>query len=733
MPDSPRSSSSTPTTVGSPLPPNQLKRKEHPDDADAKAAPAFQGNPIPSGSNARPDEYESGCVVCGACGATVSIRDEETNKFTVKQWDAHRLLCPSAAQPAVEAVIYTPDNPTAETLAHPPSKRRRAKRTEEERIEYLRADPYVGQFEAYRVLCASCDKWIRLRPNSTYCSIPWDAHRKSCLAKKINNKNVYALEERNNLFSKDPNVRKFDPERLLCNMCDKWLSVPPDDHLQAVQKWIQHRASCQRTPGTSLNLMSQHTLESQQTPSDDAQAVTMVGSTIPRRESISSTSPTSPRAAQSQAHPPSQATPGPSSAHPPRFPMVMGSPSSFHDLNPSNYAPAHESRRRNAEQRAATLRADRLIGEVEPNRVFCSLCQKWVQLRQDSSYCAYPWLQHRGKCLARHQRRTQKAADVRDMKARREQHGHPSGAPHEEDELLSDREGGGAGDLASDELESEEGVGEGRAEPRQEHQQQRSPKNLKIGSNSEGLHHRRPSLHEDHYRSSGPSSKHHHHQHGHPRPHHHAPVHHHHGQHPPHHTQQHRPRPSPYGQPNPSATTVSSHHGHRYSTSSGSMSQAYRGGDPRSNPNSHGAPRTVGPRPQWDDDADADGEADAEGEYLEEEHSSPPPSRGSTNGTSMHRAGGGGAQRRAWPVGLADLDSPSGRKQFVFGSVEYLFATTYESTDEMSISALLAYVNAAMPQDKHEDFDTSEVARAVAAMTEAGRVVFEGDILRLTD
>jgi hypothetical protein len=66
----------------------------------------------------------------------------------------------------------------------PPAKRRRAKRTEEERIEYLRADVHVAQFEAYRVLCASCDKWIRLRPNSTYCSIPWDAHRKSCLAKK---------------------------------------------------------------------------------------------------------------------------------------------------------------------------------------------------------------------------------------------------------------------------------------------------------------------------------------------------------------------------------------------------------------------------------------------------------------------------------------------------------------------------------------------------------------------
>lgn len=81
---------------------------------------------------------------------------------------------------------------------------------------------------------------------------------------------------------------------------------------------------------------------------------------------------------------------------------LLNSPtSSFKDLTPTNFPPTHESRRRNAEQRAATLRADPLIGEVEPNRVFCTLCKKWVQLRQDSSYCAYPWQQHRSKCLAR--------------------------------------------------------------------------------------------------------------------------------------------------------------------------------------------------------------------------------------------------------------------------------------------------------------------------------------------
>lgn len=81
-----------------------------------------------------------------------------------------------------DAVLYTPEGQGEPTAPQP--KRRRAKRTEEERINYLRSDPYVAQFEAYRVLCASCDKWIRLRPNSTYCSIPWDAHRKSCLTKK---------------------------------------------------------------------------------------------------------------------------------------------------------------------------------------------------------------------------------------------------------------------------------------------------------------------------------------------------------------------------------------------------------------------------------------------------------------------------------------------------------------------------------------------------------------------
>lgn len=63
-----------------------------------------------------------------------------------------------------------------------------------------------------------------------------------------NAKNSCGLEERNAVFSKDPNIRKFDAERVLCNSCDRWQQVNPDDHQQAVQMWLHHRAACQKLP-----------------------------------------------------------------------------------------------------------------------------------------------------------------------------------------------------------------------------------------------------------------------------------------------------------------------------------------------------------------------------------------------------------------------------------------------------------------------------------------------------
>ncbi len=135
-------------------------------------------------------------------------------------------------------------------------------------------------------------------------------------------------------------------------------------------------------------------------------------------------------------------------------------------------------------------------------------------------------------------------------------------------------------------------------------------------------------------------------------------------------------------------------------------------------------------RRSWDEDADAEGEADGEGECaVDGDHNNI--NSNSRPSSARGVVSAGGIRRPAVPVGLADLDSPAGRLSFISASVSYLVATTYEASDDMSISALLTYLNAAMPQDNHEDFDTTEVVKGVTALQDRGRVVLEGDILRL--
>lgn len=570
--------------------PNSRKRKTPPergDSADAEGESVDDSVAVPKG------EYETGRVMCEVCGEGVSFRDEATSGFTLKHWDAHRQQCANTTQAVPEPVIYTPES-TAEALANPPAKRRRAKRTEEERIDYLRADPYVAQFEAYRVLCASCDKWIRLRPNSTYCSIPWDAHRKSCLSKKINNKNGCALEERNSLLSKDPDVRKFDAERVLCNTCDRWIQVSPENHMQAVQKWLHHRSSCQK--GTGQSSASQPEASSSQPQKSDTAA----------REGQSQSGHVSRRPSGSPVHG--------------KTPIPLTTPcspsSSFKDLTPTNF-PAHESRRRNAEQRAATLKADPLVEEVEPNRVFCSLCKKWVQLRQDSSYCAYPWIQHRGKCLARHQRRAQKAAEVAEVRAK-------GGTSHPDDGSLSEDDAS-----AEDELESEE-----------PYDAQDLPMDDKRKARISDF----------------------------------------------------RPLPTTKKQrsDNGNTRTGPAWIGPDIATTSKRSSQGVR---------------SIRPKGRADSDLHAPTEAS-----------------GSTSRLN-----------RRLVLGFADLTTIPGRMDFIFSSIAYLFMTTYDSTDDMTISSLLTYLNSAIPADKHEDFDTAEVVKAAAALQDRGDIIFEGDMLRLPE
>src|SRR5258708_24210480 len=70
------------------------------------------------------------------------------------------------------------------------------------------------------------------------------------------------------------------------------------------------------------------------------------------------------------------------------------------------------------------------------------------------------------------------------------------------------------------------------------------------------------------------------------------------------------------------------------------------------------------------------------------------------------------------------------RLNFTRNSIGYLFRTTYTPADSLTIAALVAYMNAALPPDKHEEFDTAEVTRAAKMLHDRGSVAFEGDMLK---
>jgi hypothetical protein len=325
----------------------------------------------------------------------------------------------------------------------------------------------------------------------------------------------------------------------------------------------------------------------------------------------------------------------PSSARASSSPLCRGPAfRTTQDFAPIDFHPSQESRRRNAEHRAAALRADPLVAKVEPGRAFCSLCKKWVQLRQDSSYCAYPWLQHRGKCLMRLWVLTLSDAVlilIIDLSnKRREKSTHCTTA---NDGLAeSDSEMELDSDHTTKDLENNE----------VHHAYDHSPEYTRSGTNAY-LHGHHRGIHR------GISRK----------------------------------EPEPEKPPSLHAARVAGECGDFGSPDS--SRRTYMRGKSHTNPGRL---------------ADLDSSS---GRYV-----------------------------TCWCASNT-VHSLNDRRKFVFASIHYLFSTTYEVSDDMTISALLTFLNAAMPQDKHEDFDTRELVKAVAEFHEQGYVSFEGDTLRRTN
>ncbi|KAI0820269.1 hypothetical protein BC628DRAFT_1505971 [Trametes gibbosa] len=554
-----------------PLLPRAPKRVDSQSETDPGTAQSSIATPT--------DEYGSGRIICETCGDAIPIRDEATGMFTVKLWDTHRSTCSqSGAQHPPEVPHDAPAVPP-DASSQNPAKRRRAKRTEEERIAYLRSDPYVAKFEAYRVLCKSCAKWIRLRPNSTYCSIPWDAHRKSCLAKRVaKNARPIPLDEDVAEFKSDPRIKRFDSERVLCRVCDEWVPIVSENEAGAGELWRQHTAVCQPLAGPGpAPSTSKFNIAINVPPPPKHLLALASSSSLPASASASARPPAAISTSQSQ---PQSSVPSPSTST-----FAAGKEP------PSAPAPQQEPRRRNADQRAAALRADPLLGEVEPGRVFCKCCKKWVQLRQDSTYCSYPWLQHRAKCLQRRSKIPERGAELRSGGGDTGV-SETSGSPEPEEGRMDV-------DVADADRERQ------RAE-RQRAKAEAAPARLR--------------------RLGGGAA---------------------------------------------SASAVPP------------------------------------PSSEGDDDDDEDDDDDAPWDYAE------------------------GAVAVAVLPKLADLDSPEGRLAFVGRSIRHLYRVAYERADELTIAALVTYLNATLPPDKHEEFDTAEVTKAAAALHERRLFVVAGDVIRI--
>lgn len=59
-------------------------------------------------------------------------------------------------------------------------------------------------------------------------------------------RNVHTPEERDQFFTKDPGIHKFDAKSVLCAICNTWVVVHPGTPGEVVEKWLQHRSTCQK-------------------------------------------------------------------------------------------------------------------------------------------------------------------------------------------------------------------------------------------------------------------------------------------------------------------------------------------------------------------------------------------------------------------------------------------------------------------------------------------------------
>ncbi|KZV65183.1 hypothetical protein PENSPDRAFT_655990 [Peniophora sp. CONT] len=155
-----------------------------------------------------------------------------------------------------------------------------SRKTEEERIEFIRSHRECREVEPHRAYCIPCDAWIPLNSSRRYSMQPWIVHIKACRSGKLGNRQVFTTpkspggetkadsdddeqgsvvpssagadgrrrprrteEERERILKDDPRSGEVRPYEVECTTCKKWIQLG-DKMRYRLESWNKHQQSC---------------------------------------------------------------------------------------------------------------------------------------------------------------------------------------------------------------------------------------------------------------------------------------------------------------------------------------------------------------------------------------------------------------------------------------------------------------------------------------------------------
>ncbi|VDC03455.1 unnamed protein product [Peniophora sp. CBMAI 1063] len=155
-----------------------------------------------------------------------------------------------------------------------------SRKTEEERIEFIRTHRECREVEPHRAFCTTCDDWVPLNASRRYSMQPWIVHIKACRSGKLRGSQApntpkspegatkahsddddqgsvvpssagadgrrrprRTEEERERILKDDPRSGEVRPYEVECRTCKKWIQLG-DKIRYKVESWNKHQQSC---------------------------------------------------------------------------------------------------------------------------------------------------------------------------------------------------------------------------------------------------------------------------------------------------------------------------------------------------------------------------------------------------------------------------------------------------------------------------------------------------------